>query len=101
MHISITIPADTPFSALRLARDQDGAVSLDTAVILRICEASGIHPDMLLGTHEDAIAGLIVTWYRAHREAGGEPDTIAEELITEVEIEDAHGQRTSHQPGRA
>jgi hypothetical protein len=35
------------------------------------------------------MAGLIVAWYVRHREAGGEADPIAEQLIQEVRDEDA------------
>lgn len=97
----VVIPDDLTFSDLKLARDPDGAVSFEWAVIERICEASGLPVEVLRDGPEDNVGGLITTWYRAHRQHGGEPDPVAEDLIAEVLIEDAAGQPFSHQPGRA
>lgn len=94
----ITIPDGLAFADLKLARDSDGSVSFDTAVIVRICEASGIDPAMFLETAEDNIGGLIVAWYGEHRARGGAADPTAEDLIGEAGIE---GERGSHPPGRA
>ena len=45
--------------------------------------------------------GFAARWYSAHRAAGGAPDHVAEDLLSEVRAEDAAGQPYSHQPGRA
>ena len=95
------IPADLEFSALKLARASDGSVSFDTSVIERICAASGIDPALILQGPETNIAGLIVSWYAAHRAGGGATDPVAEDLITEARIEDERGGGLSHQPGQA
>jgi hypothetical protein len=50
---------------------------------------------------EDNVSGLIIGWYQAHRQQGGEPDPVAEDLIAEVLAEDAAGQNTSLPPGSA
>jgi len=97
----VAIPDDLNFSDLRLARDPDGSVSFDWAVIERICEASGLPIEVLRDGPEDNVAGLITHWYMAHRQHGGEADPVADDLIAEVLIEDAAGQPFSHQPGRA
>lgn len=97
----IAIPDDIDFSDLKLARDPDGAVSFEWAVIERICEASGLPIEVLRDGPEDNVAGLITHWYMAHRANGGAADPVADDLIAEVLIEDAAGQPFSHQPGRA
>lgn len=97
----IAIPSDMDFSELRLSRDTDGAVSLDWAVIERICTASGMPVELLREGPEDNVAGLLIGWYCAHRERGGAADPVAEDLLAEVQAEDAAGQAFSHAPGRA
>ena len=97
----VAIPDDLDFSDLRLARDQDGHVSFDWSVIERICEVSSISADVLRDGPEDNVAALIIGWYKAHRQAGGDADPVAEDLIAEVRLEDAHGGGHSHAPGRA
>lgn len=96
----VAIPDNLDFSDLRLARDPDGGVSFDWAVIERICEASGLPVAMFRDAPEDNVSGLIVGWYQAHRQHGGEPDPVAEDLIFEVVVEGNAGQYTSHAPGR-
>lgn len=97
----VAIPDDLDFSDLRLARDPDGSVSFDWAVIERICEASGLPVEMFRDAPEDNVSGLIVGWYQAHRQHGGESDPVAEDLIGEVIAEERAGQSASHAPGRA
>lgn len=97
----ICIPDDLSFSDLHLARDPDGAVSFDWAVIERICTASGMPVELLREGPEDNVAGLLIGWYCAHRERGGNADPVAEDLLAEVQAEDAAGQAFSHAPGRA
>jgi len=100
--VSAVIPDGIHFADLKLARNQDtGAVSFDWAPIGRICEASNLPIDVLRNGPEDNVAGLIVSWYMAHRQAGGEADPVADDLIAEVLAEDQSGQSFSHQPGRA
>lgn len=97
----ISIPADLTFADLKLARDGDGNVSFDTAVIERIEAASGLPTGFFIGQHEDAVAELITHWYRAHLAGGGAPDPVQEDLISEVQAEDERGGGLSHSPGRA
>lgn len=97
----VNIPDDLDFSDLRLARDPDGSVSFDWDVVERICKASGLPVEMFRDTSEDNVAGLIVSWYQAHRQNGGAADPVAEDLICEVIEEEKAGQNVSYQPGRA
>lgn len=100
-HTAIRVPTDLPFSSLKLARDPDGGVSFDTAVINRVEAASGLPAGHFMGLPEDALADLIVQWYRAHLAAGGQPDPVADDLIAEARIEDQRGGGLSHAPGTA
>jgi hypothetical protein len=91
-----------PFVALRLRRETQGEhvgdVTYERDVLERVAEAFGLDWPRL---SEDDTGGLIIAWYVAARQAGEPPDPVAEELIEEVRIEDAYGQHTSEQPGRA
>lgn len=98
--ITLCIPAGVCFADLRLALEVDGDLSFDVEVIRRICTASGVDADAFIAD-EDALGALIVSWYRAHRAQGGEPDTVAEAIAAEVATEDARGQHFSLPPGRA
>lgn len=97
----LAIPDDIDFAALHLARDADGAVSFDWAVIERICRANNLPVELLREGPEDNLAGLLIGWYSSHRNAGGAPDPVAEDLLAEVKAEDAAGQAFSYEPGRA
>lgn len=97
----VAIPDGVDFADLRLARDPDGSVSFDWGIIERICAASGLPVELLREGPEDNVAGLLIGWYQAHRQRGGAPDPVAEDLLAEVHAEDAAGQHVSHAPGRA
>ena len=95
------IPDDVKFADLELARDPDGHISFDWSPIERICAASGRDVAVFRDGPEDNLASLLSAWYHAHRSAGGERDAVYEDLIAEVQAEDAAGQHYSHAPGRA
>lgn len=97
----IAIPSDMDFSELKLARDADGGVSFDWGVIERVCNASQLPVELLRDGPEDNVASLITHWYMAHLANGGPRDAVADDLIAEVQAEDAAGQAYSHAPGRA
>lgn len=99
--LQVRIPDDLPFSALKLARDADGTVSLDWTPIRRICAENGIDPEIFSDAPEDNVSALLVAWYSTHRARGGEPDPVADDLLAEVLAEDALGAGISHAPGRA
>lgn len=90
--LTITIPENIGFADLNLKRDPiTGAVSFDWLPIELICQESGIDSAMFTDTHEDNVAGLLVTWYQRHLQNGGDTDPVAEELLEEIRIEDALG----------
>ena len=97
----VSIPESVDFAMLKLARDRDGAVSFDWTPIEAICRASGIDTALLRDGPEDNVAGLIAHWYAAHRQRGGAPDAVAEDMYSEVLAEERIGQRVSLPPGRA
>ena len=90
--LRIQIPDDLDFSALQLSRDPVTLdVSFDWAPIEAICKLSGIDIPLFKHQHEDNVAGLINVWYEEHRQRGGAPDPVQEQLIAEVLTEDAAG----------
>lgn len=93
MKLRLTIPEDLSFSDLELARGPNGQVAFRVETINRICAASGIDSAAFWKTSEDNVAGLIIAWYRAHLDHGGDPDPVAESLILEVVAEDEHDER--------
>ena len=97
----VAIPDDIDFADLHLARDPDGSVSFNWAVIERICQASGLPVELLRDGPEDNVATLITHWYMAHKKHGGALDLVADDLIAEALIEEERGQCISHAPGRA
>ncbi len=100
--LGLTIPDDVAFADLKLARDPaTGDLSFDWAPIERICEASGIDPDVFRLGPEDNVCALFVQWYAHHRAAGGQPDPAQDDLLAEMRLEDEHGGGFSHPPGRA
>lgn len=92
MQVTIQIPDDLDFSALKLARDPATLdLSFDWEPIERICAASGIDIALFREQHEDNVSGLIAAWYFEHRARGGAPDLVEEQIIAEVHAEDALG----------
>jgi hypothetical protein len=100
--VAIVIPADVAFSDLKMARDsQTGDVAFDWSPLERICAASGVDIGLLRDQPEGNVGGVLSTWYRQHLTAGGMRDPVMDDLIGEVQIEDAHGGGQSYAPGQA
>lgn len=81
--VGVTIPEGLAFEALQLTRGPSG-IAFDWAPIEAICECSDIDIGLLREQDEGNVAGLIIEWYALHCSLGGAPDTVAEELISEV-----------------
>lgn len=90
--LEIRIPDGLEFSALKLSRDPvTRDIEFSWEPIEAICEASGIDIAVFRDQHEDNVGGLIVAWYAHHRANGGAPDPVQEQLLAEVQAEDALG----------
>ncbi len=87
--ITVSIPDSLNFSDLKLTRDAAGHVSFDWQPIDAICSASGINPAVFRNMPEDNVAGLIIQWYAIHLQHGGQRDSVADQLLAEVALEDA------------
>lgn len=74
------------------------AISFAWTPIERICEASGVDVQIFSAGDENNVAGLIVARYVIHRQHGGAPNAVAEQLFAEVDAEDRYGE-ISVQPG--
>lgn len=101
VQLKIVIPEDLNFADLELGYSEDGSVHFRWDVIERICAASGIPIETFKNSHEDNVAGLLVSWYAEHRQKGGASDPVAEDLISEVAAEIRVGQGAGVKPGRA
>jgi hypothetical protein len=99
--VTVAIPEGLDFSALRLVRDSDGHVSFAWGPIEEICAANGLDLELFREGPEDNVSALVTAWYFAHRQQGGAPDPVQEDLLAEVQAEDTRGGGFSHQPGRA
>lgn len=98
---NITIPDTVNFADLKLSRDADGMVSFDWSPIETICTASNVPVEILKEGPEDNVSSLIVAWYENHIAHGGQRNQVADDIISEVIIEQHHGTTVSHKPGRA
>jgi len=101
MLAKITIPNAINFADLHLAYGPAGQIEFSWSPLEAICAASSLDIALLRESHEDTVAGLIVSWYIEHRRNGGTPDPTAENLAAEVIAEDARGGGISYPPGRA
>jgi len=100
---NISVPEGLSIEDLHLTRDPvTGATEFNWAPLEAICRESGLDIALFRDMPEDNVAGLLMTWYRAHRDAGGAHDPVFEQLIAEAEAEDTFGehriQRGSHKP---
>lgn len=101
MLTKITIPDTLNFADLQLAYGPEGQVKFNWSPLKAICAASHLDVVLLYNSHEDNVAGLIMSWYIEHRRNGGAPDPTAEDLVAEAIAEDARGGGISYPPGRA
>ena len=100
--LKITIPDDITFSDLKLDRDpKTGAVTFEWSVIERILDSSHLDRNLFRHAGEDNIGNFLIHWYFEHLAHGGDHDPVADELIREVEAEDAVGGGFSFPVGHA
>jgi hypothetical protein len=91
--LTLQVPTDLDFAALDLRRDPvTREVLVAWEPIERICEVSGVDPQIFLEGHEDNVSRLIVAWYDSHRKLGGAPDAVAEQLLAEVVADELYGE---------
>lgn len=97
--LTLQIPTDLDFAALDLRRDPiTHELLVAWAPIERICEVSDVDPQIFLEGHEDNVSRLIVAWYEVHRQHGGAPDAVAEQMIAETVADELYGE-INVQPG--
>jgi hypothetical protein len=90
--VRIQIPDNLDFASLKLSRNPLTLdVSFDWRPIEEICKLSNIDIAFFKEQDEDNIASLINAWYIEHRQRGGMPDPVQEQLLAEVEAEFAAG----------
>ncbi|WP_270666785.1 MULTISPECIES: hypothetical protein [unclassified Aeromonas] len=97
----IEIPDELVFTDLQLVLNHNGEVTFNMDVIEQICEASDLPKDYFWVSHRDQLVRLICDWYEMHREEGGEPDPVAEDLYSEAKAMADAGQPVCYGPGRA
>ena len=80
----ITIPGGLRFADLQLRREAVTNRLLYRREVLEALErANGLEETTMLD-REDLAVWLIAEWYLAYRSAGGESDTVAEQILAEV-----------------
>ena len=100
--LRVTIPDGVEFADLRLSRNvDDGLLRFKIAPIEAICEASVLDLDEVVQGPQPLVGLLIAAWYAAHREQGGAPDPVQEDLMEEARLEMKHGGGFSYPPGHA
>lgn len=77
------VPAELSFAGLQLALEPDGQLSFDPDALEQIALANGLPREHFMRSQALA-AELIVRWYGLHRQAGGPPDPVAEQLIRDA-----------------
>jgi hypothetical protein len=88
----IVIPDDVQFANLNLTRDPvTSMVAFNMDPLERICETNDLDIRMFTDDGDDKVGGFLNAWYRAHRESGGAPDLVQEQLIAEVAAEEEFG----------
>ncbi|MEW6647202.1 MAG: hypothetical protein AB1450_08395 [Pseudomonadota bacterium] len=99
--VKIIIPDGLEFAALHLSRDPiTGDLEFDWSPIESICAASGLDIAMFHDAPEDNVCALLTAWYMEHRARGGAIDLVQEQIIAEVQAEDALGaERVQAGPG--
>jgi hypothetical protein len=101
MLIRFDVPEDVDFSDLHLRRTSDGGLEFDWSPIRRICAESNIDFAALKYAPADNIVEMLLAWYRAHRDSGGEPNAVADDLAAEAQAIDELGGGFSYPPGHA
>jgi hypothetical protein len=100
--LRVIIPDGVEFADLGLARDVGGGqVRFKMAPIAAICEASALDLDEIVQGDEPLVGLLIAAWYAAHRERGGPPDPVQEDLMEEARLERELGGGFEYPPGHA
>ena len=90
--VRIQIPDNLDFASLKLSRNPLTLdVSFDWRPIEEICKLSNIDIAFFKEQDEDNVASLINAWYIEHRQRGGAPDPVQEQLLAEVEAEFSAG----------
>lgn len=88
---NLVVPESLRFAELCLEREPVTCRLLFApAPLTKLCPANGLDPAAILAD-EDLSCWLIAEWYCAHREAGGEPDPVAEQILVEVAASEASG----------
>ena len=86
----IILPDGVQFADLKLEREPVTKRLLYRAGPLHaLAVANGIDQQTLFADDDDWAALLVAEWYRAHRQAGGDPDPVAEQVLAEVAAQQA------------
>lgn len=81
------VPPGMTFKDIALTRDGHDGFSFSVDCIRALMAANGADSTDEAFQHQDTFASLIVGWYEAHLQAGGEPDPVAESSRLEAYME--------------
>jgi hypothetical protein len=100
MLIKLLVPRELEFAELALERESVTLRLLFAPGPLAVlCLGNGLDLEAFLA-NADLSCWMITEWYCSHREAGGEPDPVAEKILAEVAANTESGIAVLQQGGR-
>lgn len=100
MKFKISIPDGMSFDNLDLKQEANGDITFNTEPLEAIFKFNGLNGSDFI-SFEENISPLLVNWYLVHRKNNGKINHFAENLITEVILEESSGQSFSLNEGHA
>lgn len=79
--VNFEIPDEINFLELGLHYNDDGHFAYSMTIFKAFLEHNGLSIDQI---SQDDVENILVAWYFAHRQKGGEPDWCMEQIINEV-----------------
>lgn len=99
--VHFRIPADLHFADLQLKVGEDGCVMFRWEPIERLCNASGVDPELFRGPRLEYVGELISHWYAVHLVNGGDVDPVQEWALSYADLDPSYRHRYIHKPGHA
>lgn len=96
----LLVPRRISFNDLKLELDSEGALDMDTSVMLEVLGASNICPNCFFN-NADMASHILNIWYTIHLQLGGDRNQVMDDLRAEADFQRAAGDKFVHAPGHA